>query len=201
MGVAPERRWRWWKPLAFLALAFCAWILTLYIEIGKESGGDELQHADAIVVFGAAQYAGHPSPVFKSRLDHALELYRQGFAPIVITTGGHASDERFSEGGVGSHYLQAQGIPENALIAETQASDTSQSARRVAAILRENGLHDCIAVSDSYHLFRIRRMLQREGIATFGTPRREIKSMPAYKRYLVRLREALSYTAWLAHLT
>ncbi len=201
MGVTGVEDRHWVKLAIILPAAFCVWILTIYIQIGRESGGDDLQHADAIVVFGAAQYAGRPSPIFKSRLDHALELYREGFAPIVITTGGHASDDRFSEGGVGSHYLHSEGIPEEALIAETEASDTSQSARRVAAIMHENGLRDCIAVSDSYHLFRIRRMLQREGIEVFGTPRREIRSMPAFKRYQLRIREAVSYTAWLAHLT
>ncbi len=102
--------------------------------------------ADVIVIFGAAEYAGHPSPVYKARLDHGFELFQQGMAPVVITTGGSAQDPDFSEGGVGRDYLLRRGIPEQALIAETQGSDTAQSAARVANIMRTNGMHTCIAV-------------------------------------------------------
>ena len=86
-------------------------------------------------------------------------------APVVITTGGSAQDPDFSEGGVGRDYLLRRGIPEQALIAETQGSDTAQSAARVANIMRANGMRSCIAVSDAYHVFRIRALLEHEGVA------------------------------------
>ncbi len=120
--------------------------------------------ADAIVVFGAAEYSGRPSPVLRARLDHALEVFHRGVAPVVITTGGAAADPTFSEGGVGRDYLMRHGIPERSLIAETQGRDTSESAVRVGVIMRANGLHSCVAVSDAYHVFRIRKLLEHEGM-------------------------------------
>ena len=119
------------EALALLTLA--AFFALTAFRIVQEGALQELHAADAIVVFGAAEYSGHPSPVLRARLDHAFDLFRQGLAPIVITTGGAASDPSFSEGGVGSEYLKHRGIPERNLIAETQGSDTAQSAVRVKA--------------------------------------------------------------------
>src|SRR5580658_2340944 len=146
-NLHPRRRWL--LRLEALGLAALAAFLTVTgIRIAREGSLQELHPADAIVVFGAAEYAGHPSPVLRARLDHAFDLFRQGIAPAVITTGGAASDPSFSEGGVGSNYLEHRGIPERSLIAETQGSDTAQSAVRVAVVMRANGLHSCVAVSD-----------------------------------------------------
>src|ERR1700733_13298742 len=144
----------WLELLALFGLfAFLGWTAGRVVH---EGGLQEMHTADAIVVFGAAEYAGHPSPVLRARLDHAFELFQRGIAPVVITTGGSAADPSFSEGGVGHDYLKHRGIPERNLIAETQGSDTAQSAVRVAVIMRANGLHSCVAVSDAYHVFRIR---------------------------------------------
>jgi len=121
--------------LALLALAsFLGWTA---IGVVREGRMQEIHPADAIVVFGAAEYAGHPSPVLRLRLDHGFELFQKGIAPVVITTGGAASDPSFSEGGVGRDYLERRGIPERNLIAETQGSDTAQSAARVADHARQ----------------------------------------------------------------
>jgi uncharacterized SAM-binding protein YcdF (DUF218 family) len=199
--VVVTRRLRWWRVVLVVLLVFCLWIAGIALEIGREAGGDPLRKADAIVVFGAAEYAGRPSPIFRSRLDHALELWKQGYAPVIITTGGYAEDPKFSEGGVGGRYLQTHGVPEQKIVAETQAGDTSQSAQRVSAIMHVNGMHDCIAVSDGYHLFRIKRMMRRHGIAAYGAPRRELHTLSARQRIALKLREAFSYTAWLLHLT
>ena len=139
--------------------------------IVREASLQELHPADAIVVFGAAEYAGRPSPVLRARLDHAYDLFGQHLAPVVITTGGAAEDPKFSEGGVGRDYLIHRGIPESDLIAETQGSDTSQSAARVAVILRTNGMHSALAVSDEYHVFRIRKLLEHEGFQVYVAPR------------------------------
>jgi hypothetical protein len=117
---------------------------------------------ESIVVFGAAEYSGHPSPIYRARLDHAYTLFKKGMAPLIITTGGAAEDPSFSEGGVGRDYLVLRGVPDGDIIAETQSSDTSQSAARVANILRANGLHNCLAVSDGYHMFRVKQMLERQ---------------------------------------
>src|SRR5206468_280898 len=123
----------------------------------RQSSRDEAQIADAIVVFGAAEYAGKPSPVYRARLDHALALFNQNLAPTVITTGGTAWDPNYSEGGVGRDYLASKGIRDQHLIAETWSDNTLESAERVARIMRMNGMRSCVAVSDPYHLFRIKR--------------------------------------------
>jgi uncharacterized SAM-binding protein YcdF (DUF218 family) len=157
--------------------------------------------ADVIVVFGAAEYAGRPSPVYKARLDHAYELFQTGMAPVVITTGGAAQDPDFSEGGVGRSYLLRRGVPEQALIEETQGSDTAQSAARVANIMRANGMHSCIAVSDAYHVFRIRALLQHERVQVEVAPRPESRPHPQWERFEAVMREAASYLVWKAGMT
>lgn len=192
----PPGRWLLWiVALAIAALA--AFLVVTSLRIAHEGSLQELHHADAIVVFGAAEYAGHPSPVLRARLDHAYELFRQGLAPVVITTGGAASDPSFSEGGVGENYLERRGIPERNIIAETQGSDTAQSAVRIAVIMRTNGLHSCIAVSDAYHVFRIKRLLLHEGIGpVYVAPRPGSRPHTAFQRAYALLREACSYLVW-----
>ena len=157
--------------------------------------------ADVIAIFGAAEYAGRPSPVYRARLDHGYELFRKGMAPVVITTGGAAQDPDFSEGGVGRDYLLRRGVPEQALIAETQGSDTAQSAARVANIMRANGMHSCIAVSDAYHVFRIRALLEHEGVQVELAPRPESRPHPRWERLAAVMREAMSYLVWEAGMT
>src|SRR6202049_627567 len=191
-----RRQWLLW--LEGLLLAALAAFLTLSgIRIVREGSLQELHHADAIVVFGAAEYAGHPSPVLRARLDHAFDLFRQGIAPVVITTGGAAADPRFSEGGVGVDYLRHRGIPERNLIAETQGSDTAQSAVRVAVIMRANGLHSCVAVSDAYHVYRIKRLLEHEGVGpVYVAPRPDSRPHSFVQRIYAVLRESCSYLVW-----
>jgi uncharacterized SAM-binding protein YcdF (DUF218 family) len=185
-------------PLLLLAAVgalslFSAIIGTRIVRAAAETPAKK---ADVIVIFGAAEYAGHPSPVYKARLDHGYELFRQGMAPVVITTGGAAQDPEFSEGGVGRDYLLRRGIPEQALIAETQGSDTAQSAARVANIMRTNGMHSSIAVSDAYHVFRIRALLEHEGVQVEVAPRPESRPRHLWDRFGAVMREAASYLVW-----
>jgi uncharacterized SAM-binding protein YcdF (DUF218 family) len=186
-------------PILFLAALL--FVLVIYfaftsLAILRAASIQELQPADAIVVFGAAEYAGRPSPVFRARLDRGYELYEKKLAPVVITTGGAATDPHFNEGQVGHDYLMHRGIPETSLIAETQASDTAQSAVRVAAIMRENHMHTCLAVSDEYHVFRIRKMLQHEGVTVYLAPRQDSRPHSNFQRGLGVMREAASYLLW-----
>ena len=181
----------------FLAATYAAF---LYSRIEAQAGRDEAQPADAIVVFGAAEYAGRPSPVYRARLDHAYDLYQRGLAPLIITTGGHGPDPHFSEGGVGHDYLRSRGVPEKNLIAETQSNDTADSAERVGVILKVNGKRTCLAVSDDYHIFRIMRMLEAQGLVVYGAPRPESRPRSRFDRAIVVLKEALSYTLWRMHL-
>jgi uncharacterized SAM-binding protein YcdF (DUF218 family) len=194
------RRWKKWL-LWTLALAPACYAGTVYVRIVRQSERNETRNADAIVVFGAAEYDGRPSPVYKARLDHAAQLYHRGLAPIVITTGGAGGDPRFSEGEVGREYLKTLGVPDNQLIAETQSDDTAESARRVSTIMYVNGMHSCLAVSDGYHIFRIKHMLGREGITVYGAPRPNSRPQTFLKREDSIWHEIGSYTLWLLHLS
>lgn len=192
----PRGRWLLWLAVAGAACVV-VFLIAESIRIIQTARLEEARPADAIVVFGAAEYSGHPSPVLRARLDHGFELFRQGIAPVVIVTGGAAADPTFSEGGVGHDYLEHRGIPERNLIAETQGRDTAESAVRVAVIMRTNGLRSCVAVSDAYHVFRIRKLLEHEGVRpVYVSPRPDSKPRGAAQRALAVLREATSYLLW-----
>lgn len=187
------------SPLFLTALGgFVLFLGVTGSRIVGAAGESPAGKADVIVIFGAAQYAGHPSPVYRARLDHGYDLFEQQMAPLVITTGGAGQDPEFSEGGVGREYLLRRGVPERALIAETQGSDTAQSSSRVANIMRVNGLHRCIAVSDAYHVFRIRALLEREGVQVEVAPRPESRPRSLWQRFWAVMREAMSYLVWKA---
>jgi uncharacterized SAM-binding protein YcdF (DUF218 family) len=186
--------------VGLLLVVFVAWFISICTGIVHAGSAQELHHADAIVVFGAAEYSGRPSPVLRLRLDHAFDLYRAGLAPVIITTGGAAADPSFSEGGVGHDYLMRRGVPDSSLIAETQGSDTAQSAERIAVIMRTNQMHSCLAVSDAYHVFRIRKLLEHEGLKVYIAPRLDSKPHSWWQRGEAILREAVSYVFWRAHI-
>jgi uncharacterized SAM-binding protein YcdF (DUF218 family) len=162
---------------------------------------DQSHPADAVVVFGAAEYVGRPSPVFRARLDHAYNLFEQGLAPLIITTGGSGNDPQFSEGQVGRDYLSKRGIPDVNLIAETQGTDTEHSARRVAVIMQANDLKSALLVSDAYHVYRAKRMMEAEGIAVYTSPRPESIPKTLWGRWQTALREAVSYALYRMHMT
>jgi len=181
---------------ALLLICLVGWFGITCTQILRQARSDEARPAAAIVVFGAAEYAGRPSPIYRARLDHAFELFRQGLAPVVITTGGYGYDPTYSEGGVGRDYLRSLGIPDRDLIAETQSSDTEQSAQRVAVIMRTNGLRNCLAVSDAYHVFRVKQMLEGEGVTAYATPRPDSLPRSFGERSFMVAREAISYMFW-----
>lgn len=181
----------------FAIVLYVGWT---YFAIASQAEQDEARRADVIVVFGAAEYSGKPSPVYRARLEHAYYLYRRGLAPFVITSGG-PGDSKFSEGAVGRDFLVAQGIPETNVIAETTATDTADSAERVANIMRSNGMRSCLAVSDGYHLYRIKKMLAKQGIEAFGSPRLNTKQQSGLEKAGTYLREVVSFTLWKIGLT
>jgi uncharacterized SAM-binding protein YcdF (DUF218 family) len=193
----PARQSKLVFTFALLCVGALTWFAGTCVRIVVTSHAQEIRTADAIVVFGAAEYSGRPSPVLRARLDHAFNLFQQHAAPVIITTGGAAADPKFSEGGVGQQYLRKRGIPDSALIAETQGSDTAESAQRVAVIMRANGFHTCIAVSDAYHVFRIRKLLEKEGVGpVYVAPRPGSVPHSLYARAEAILREAFSYFLW-----
>ena len=165
----------------------------------RNAGIDEEHPADAIVVFGAAEYVGHPSPVYRARLDHAYDLFRRGLAPVIITTGGAGNDLHFSEGQVGRDYLESRGIPDAHLIAETQGGDTDESSQRVSVILHANEMQTCILVSDAYHMFRAKQMMEAQGLKVYISPRPASIPKTLLGRFFAALRESFSYMLYKAH--
>lgn len=195
----PKHRAR--KVIYFLLAALIAYVAYTYYVVARQATLDETRPADAIIVFGAAEYSGKPSPVLRARLDHALDLYKRGLAPYIITTGGNGDDPNYSEGGVGRAYLINGGVPESRIIAETQSDDTAESAQRVAAITRINHMTTCLVVSDGYHIFRIKRMMAAHGVTAYGAPRPGTQELSFFRRSGFFLREVLSLTLWRLHIT
>jgi uncharacterized SAM-binding protein YcdF (DUF218 family) len=184
------------RALAFVLLIATAWCIWVYYQIDSLAIQDNAQPADAIAVFGAAEYSGHPSPIFHARLDHAVELYRKQIAPLVITLGGGSDkDSGNTEGGVGRDYLLANGIPFGNIIAETRSIDTEQQVHRLAAIARENNLHHIVVVSDGTHLFRIRELCGDAGLDVYTSPRPVVGHISNYDLAMRYFHEIVSYTA------
>ena len=194
--AARRGRFLLWTAAAVLAGGVC-WALWVDGQIRYYAARDEARPADAIAVFGAAEYDGRPSPVLRARLDHALELYQRGLAPLVITLGGgYAADAQHSEGAVGADYLIAHGVPQNAIIAETESDNTEQSAKRLAVIAHENGLQRIVVVSDGTHLFRIHAICAHDGLQVYTSPRPPGRDIPWQIGAQRLTHEILSYTAW-----
>ncbi|MEZ5352382.1 MAG: YdcF family protein [Bryobacteraceae bacterium] len=167
------------------------------LSIYRNAFVDEARPAEVIIVYGAAGYAGKPSPILKARLDHALDLYKKQLAPRVLTTGGAGGDPHFTEGEVGRDYLISQGVPAEAVIVETKATSTAESTAAIGEILRRMDLHEVIVVTDSYHVYRAKWMLEAQGLIAWASPRPgPVRSDPRY--WYLCLRQAIAYRLWSA---
>jgi uncharacterized SAM-binding protein YcdF (DUF218 family) len=133
---------------------------------------DEERPADAIVVMGAAQYDGRPSPIFAARLDHGVELFLTGDAPRLVVTGGKAAGDRTTEAAVGRAFAIERGVPPDAILVEDQSRTTLESVRAVSALLEADGATTAIFVSDRPHMLRVLRMAADSGITAWGSPTR-----------------------------
>jgi len=187
----------WNLVLAALA-AVAFYIVYLSVRIERQSTRDEAQPAGVILVLGAAEYNGHPSPVLRARLDHALELYQKKMAPRILTTGGAGGDAVFTEGGVGRAYLIAHGVPSEAISVETEGASTVESITLAGEIMRRMGMRSVIVVSDGYHIFRVKHMLESTGLQVYGSPRREsVQQHPLRERWNY-VKQAVGYLLWRA---
>jgi uncharacterized SAM-binding protein YcdF (DUF218 family) len=146
---------------------------------------DDRRPVDAIIVLGAAQYNGRPSPVLRARLDHALGLYRDGLAQVVVVTGGVGLGDTISEALVGKRYLAAHGIPVEAIIAQPQGRTTMASMTAVAQWLRRRGLQRVLLVSDPFHMFRLRLEARRTALEAYTSP---TESSPISENPVLELR-------------
>ena len=186
-----------WLAAAAAAAALLVTIAYLSVRIARQSVREEAQPAAVILVLGAAEYRGRPSPVLQARLDHALELYGRKLAPLVMTTGGAGGDPLFTEGGVGRSYLMAHGVPSEAIIVETEGESTVQSIALAGEIMRRMDLRSVIAVSDGYHIYRVKQMLEARGLKVYGSPRKDRGPDDLRDRWNY-VKQAIGYLLWKA---
>jgi uncharacterized SAM-binding protein YcdF (DUF218 family) len=175
-----------------LAMLYTAWIA---MQIERQANRDEARPADVIVVLGAAEYRGRPSPVLKARLEHALDLYVRKLAPRIMTTGGAGGDPVFTEGGVGQTYLMSRGVPSEDIVVESEGNSTVESTALAGEIMRRMGLQSVIVVSDGYHIYRVKKMLESDGLTVYGSPRPEQPHDSLRERWNY-VRQAIGYILW-----
>jgi uncharacterized SAM-binding protein YcdF (DUF218 family) len=154
-----------------LVTVFLAWVISAGAVL-TWSSRDEARPAQAIVVLGAAQYAGRPSPVLRARLDHALDLWNRHLATLLILTGGTGSGDITSEAAVGRNYAKRHGVPDSAILVENEGRTTSESMRAVAGMLEARGLQTALLVSDPFHMLRLRILARRFGFTPYTSPTR-----------------------------
>jgi uncharacterized SAM-binding protein YcdF (DUF218 family) len=181
-----------------LTLLLLGYLFEVARQIEQQSTRDDAEPADVIVVLGAAEYRGSPSPVLRARLNHALLLYLRGLAPYILTTGGSGGDPRFTEGEVGRAYLTQRGVPSEAIIAEPEGATTAQSLDAAAETMHRMGLHSCIVVSDGYHIYRVKRLLQAQGIRVYGSPRPSVGQISGLQKQWLYFRQAVGFALWQA---
>jgi uncharacterized SAM-binding protein YcdF (DUF218 family) len=180
-------------------LALVLLVVSTAVAIWWTARHDSRPSADAIVVLGSAQYNGRPSSIFEARLEHAHSLYEQGVAPVVVTLGGKAVGDQFSEAEAGRDYLAKAGIPRSALLAVPEGADTLQSIRALAAAFRDRGWHHAVLVTDPWHAMRALRMAGDAGIEADSSPTRQgpaVQTRATQFRYI--LRETAAYLLYRA---
>ena len=167
----------WWRHLkrsSILLLAIvvlvASYFAATYVQVWQASKDDSRPQADAIVVLGAAQYDGRPSPVLKARLDHAITLYEAGVAPLVVVTGGRQQGDRFTEATAGYNYLRRHGLPDEAIRKEVQGRTTYESLAAVSRFLRTEAIRDVVLVSSPSHSKRIADIAREVGLRAAVSP-------------------------------
>ena len=137
---------------------------------GRSDQVEQSRPADAIVVLGAAQYDGRPSPQLAARLDHVVTLYREGVAPLIVVTGGKQPDDRFTEAESSAQYLVDRGVPPDVIAMESSGRTTSESMAGTADLLEQRGLERVVIVTDPYHALRARLIAQAAGLTAYVSP-------------------------------
>lgn len=195
MSRRSHRSPRWLRVTVRVALAAVAlvglYLAVTFVQVWWTARQDDAADAQAIVVLGAAQYDGTPSPVFEARLDHALELYEEGLAPTIVVTGGNQPGDRFTEAAAGANYLLANGVPEEDIRREVDAHNSWESLAAVARILDDEGVEEVILVSDPYHSYRVGQIARDLGMTPHLSPTR---SSPAsgFSEFRSMVRETLA---------
>jgi uncharacterized SAM-binding protein YcdF (DUF218 family) len=171
--------------LVVLLAALLYYVVT-FVQVWWAARGDDTRSSEAIVVLGAAQFNGRPSPVFKARLDHAADLYRRGVAPTVVVTGGKQTGDQFTEATSGANYLHGKGVPDAAILRETTSRTSWESLSAAARVLQNREEKKVVLVSDPFHSLRIRSIAGELGLDAVTSPTRSspISGFEEWRRYL-----------------
>jgi uncharacterized SAM-binding protein YcdF (DUF218 family) len=181
----------------YLPILILLYIALIYVLIRRTANRDEASSAPYIIVFGAAQYNGRPSPVYRARLDHALTLYQNRWSEKIVTTGGRGPDPRFSEAAVGREYLIKSNVPPENIYLEETSLNTVESIHRVVRMLNLQPAQQVIAVSDGFHLFRIKSIFADHQIQVLTSPAPRSPIEVSWRsRFLASLREVFIFTAY-----
>ena len=172
-GLGPRWFRLGWKIALGVVLVLVLYVGGTFVQVWQASRDDQAQEAGAIVVMGAAQYNGDPSPVFEARLEHGRELYEQGLSDVVVVTGGRLEGDEFSEAQAGALWLQEHGVPEEALRLEVQGRNSWESLAASARFLEEDGIDDVMIVSDPFHSKRLEEIASEVGLEAFVSPTTE----------------------------
>ncbi len=188
--VAIRRRRRWPKRVLIAVAALLVLLVAFYgaalYDVWSTGNHDQARPVDVIVVLGAAQYDGRPSPQLAARLDHALDLYERGLAPRIFVTGGKQPLDRFTEAASGARYLEDRGVPASAIMREDEGRTSWESLAAVASTLKQQDLHSVLLVSDPYHSARIKGMASELGLEAYVSPTRTspVTGTDAFRREL-----------------
>ena len=168
-----RRHRRRWRPLAWLGwllVLLALWLASVAGWIVTAGQRDQAAPADAIIVLGAAAYDTRPSPVFEERIRHGLDLYRRGYAPVLLFTGGYGNGARFAESQVARRYALRHEVPDSAILIESRSRNTQENLEQARALMQQHGLHRVIVVSDPLHMSRALRLSRQLGIDALGSP-------------------------------
>lgn len=193
---------RWFLPVASLvALIIFLIPFVVFAAVYRQARTNEARQVDAMVVLGAAQFNGVPSQVFRARLDTAFDLYQQGYAPLIVVTGGRIYGDQYTEAESGRNYLIDRGVPPGAILMENVSHNTSASFEGVEQLLKPRGIKSLLLVSDGFHLYRSKMLARDAGFEAYGFAAESspIRHGSATEfRYMVR--ETLGVLAWKLHI-
>ena len=190
----PRRRWlrRTVRIAAALVVLLVVYVGGTFVQVYRASRHDGATQADAIIVLGAAQYNGRPSPVLRDRLDHALELYEADLADTIVLTGGRQEGDVFTEATTGYNYLRAEGVPDEALLKEVDGTSTWESLAASARFLIDRGQTKVVLVTDGYHAKRVEAIADDLGLEAYVSPSANRLSRPSELKQLLRETVAVS---------
>jgi uncharacterized SAM-binding protein YcdF (DUF218 family) len=179
-------RWKIvWRVVAGIVAVGIVYFVVTFFQVWWAARQDDARKSEAIVVLGAAQYDGTPTPVFRARLDHAADLYHDGIAPMVVVTGGKQVGDRFTEASSGANYLHDKGVPDSAILRETTGHSSWESLAASAHVLEELGIHRVVLVSDPFHALRIESIADELGLDAVTSPTRTspITGLSEWRRF------------------